>query len=124
MKKFLYTLAALLLAVTACTKVVDDNALQGNRTLTDKLVGSGMGEIIPGSILVKASGNKEELIGSLEGVLDGISVSAALPISPRNMQVARKYGLDKWYRIEFDTETRPEKVAEKLAEIKSVQSIQ
>ena len=124
MKKFLYTLAALLLAVTACTKVVDDNALQGNRTLTDKLVGSGMGEIIPGSILVKTSGNKEELIGSLEGVLDGISVSAALPIIPRNMQVARKYGLDKWYRIDFDSETSPEKVAEKIAGIKSVQSIQ
>ena len=126
MKNILYALASLIIAGTSCTKLVHENDLSvpENHSLKAKLVIGSEGEMIPGSILVKTDGDRDEILDRLDDTFGKISVSAALPVRPKNMDVARKYGLDKWYQIDFDPGIRPEKVAERLAGIRSVQSIQ
>ena len=126
---------AILALGVSCTKEIKENAVtsQGMHTLQTKLVGGNDGEIIPGSILVKLdqetsgkiqSGHFSEISGNLLAGIPVNSFTPALPIMPKNMEVARKYGLDQWYAIGFDSNTSAEKVAHTLASRSSVRAIQ
>jgi len=122
MKRLIPVLAAL--AVLSCTKEIQDNIpVLPQQTLEAKLVGGGDGEIAPGSLLVKLDEASLENASAVFTDMD-ITVSPAIPIRPRNMEVARKYGLHQWFTIEFDKQIRPEKMAEKMALIPAVRSIQ
>lgn len=118
------------IAFASCAKEIQevgDVSLQ-QQTLLTKLVGGSEGDIIPGDILVKMdesvvnelhSGNFTSFTG-----IEGISISPALPIQPKNMEVAKKYGLHQWFSVEFDRQIKPEAMAIKLADIQQVEAIQ
>ena len=122
MKRLIPVLAAL--AVISCTKEIQDNVpALPQQTLEAKLVGGSDGEIAPGSLLVKLDEASLENASAVFTDMD-ITVSPAIPIRPRNMEVARKYGLHQWFTIEFDKQIRPEKMAEKMALNPAVRSVQ
>ena len=122
MKRLIPVLAAL--AALSCTKEIQDNVpVLPQQTLEAKLVGGGDGEIAPGSLLVKLDEASLENASAVFTDMD-ITVSPAIPIRPRNMEVARKYGLHQWFTLEFDKQIRPEKMAEKMALNPAVRSVQ
>lgn len=133
MKKYLIVLAAVAVLGTACTK---ESGLEGTaerQTLASKLVGGAEGEAVPGSLLVQLDENaaslvKEGRISEIsEELFAGIqaeSFAPALPVKPKNAEVARKYGLDRWFAVRFDEGTPVEKVAVQMAASSKVSRIQ
>lgn len=133
MKKAITALMAAAMTLAACTKDFQENAPLQQETLMSKLVGETAGEIIPGALLVKLDENSTDKIQKggfneiSEELLNGIqatSFRAAIPVTPKNEEVARKYGLHQWFMVEFDPQTKPETAAAKLAESPKVRSLQ
>ncbi len=135
MKKIIYALAALAIVGTACTKEINENgtALQDQNSLSAKLVGEHDGDILPGSVLVKLdAGTTAEIVGGgyaeiADGLFGDIAVKSftpAIPARPKNMEVARKYGLDRWFTVSFSEDIKPQTVASRLAESPRVHSVQ
>ncbi len=135
MKKIIPVLAALAVISAGCTKEINENRIgsQEHQVLMSKLVGGTAGEIQPGSVLVKldaetaakiAGGNSAEAAGSLLEGLSGAAISPAIPVQPKNIEVAKKYGLDRWFTVSFDEEVRPQSAAEILAGSPAVHSVQ
>lgn len=116
-------LAALALVGIACTKELPESAQtpQEQHTLSTKLVGGNYGELVPGAILIKLESSIPE-----EGLLDGTdaTIRRAIPVEPKNKAAFERYGLDRWFLVEFDETVRPEIVAEKIAARKDVKAIQ
>ena len=116
-------LAALALVGIACTKELPESAQtpQEQHTLSTKLVGGNYGELVPGAILIKLESSIPE-----EGLLDGTdaTIRRAIPVEPKNKAAFERYGLDRWFLVEFDETIRPEIVAEKIAARKDVKAIQ
>ena len=123
MKRLIIVLAASALACASCTKGFQENVLTQDspHTLNAKLVGAADGETVPGTLLVKLD---EAASSSIIFEEVGATIRPAIPIKPKNQEVFEKYGLDKWYVLEFDESTRPEAIAEKIASKKEVISIQ
>ncbi len=135
MKHIIITLTALAVLSTACTKEIRENGTspQEQQSLMTKLVGGTEGEILPGSVLVKLDaettakvegGDFHEISGGLFGDIEVESFTPALPIRPKNIEVAKKYGLDRWFTVKFSDNIKPEKVAAKLASSPAVRSVQ
>ncbi len=135
MKKIIPALAALAAFSVACTKEFQENgpAIQEQHTLMTKLVGGTEGEFEPGSVLVKldkettekiVNGGYAEVSEGLFGDIEVKSFSPAVPAVPKNIEVARKYGLDRWFTVRFSEEIKPQTVAAKLAESPAVRSVQ
>lgn len=130
MKKYIYAFVAIMTVCASCTKeiVQEPEMTPQQQTLMTKLVGGSQGELIPGNLLVRL---EEEAVSGIgrngAGVFDGIeglTVTPALPVQPKNMEVARKYGLHQWFSVEFDPQVRPEVMAERLAAVSKVRSVQ
>lgn len=130
-----FMLAALALVGIACTKELPESAsdLQESTELSAKLVGGSDGEITPGTLLVRLDAQSVKAIeeGRLaevsQDLLNGIedaTLTSALPIRPKNMEVARKYGLDQWFMVSFGSQTSAEEVAMEMAASRRVRSIQ
>ena len=128
-------LAALAIVSISCTKGISEGTpvLQEQHTLSAKLVGTNDGEIAPGTLLVRLDAETAKAIEDgrfteiSEELLPGVeatSFTSALPIKPKNMEVARKYGLDQWFVVGFDPQTRPETVASAMAKSKRVTNVQ
>ncbi len=135
MKRFIPVLAALAILGTACTKEIQENTLVSpeEQTLTAKLVGGTDGDLRPGSVLVKLDRSAVTAIenGKISEVTEGLlgdmaikSFSYAVPARPKNIEVAKKYGLDQWFNVEFDEDIKPQVVAAKLAASPAVRSVQ
>ncbi len=135
MKRIIPVLALAALIGTACTKEFQENtvATQERHELTAKLVGGVDGDILPGSVLVKldasstariAEGGFAEMAENLFGDIRIKSFRPAIPATPKNMEVAKKYGLDRWFTVSFEEEIRPQAVAARLAESPAVRSVQ
>ena len=116
-------LAALAIVSISCTKEISEGTpvLQEQHNLSAKLVGGSDGELVPGAILIKLEGSVPE-----EGLLDGTdaTIRRAIPVEPKNKAAFERYGLDRWFLVEFDETVRPEIVAEKIAARKDVKAIQ
>ena len=134
MKKSIIALAALAMIGVSCSKQenIQEPAAQ-QHTLTAKLVGGTEGELVPGSILVRLDAESTGLVkgggfGSISseifGEVDVTSFRSALPVQPKNTEVARKYGLDQWFIAEFDAQTPVTTVAGKMAQSPRVRSVQ
>lgn len=133
-RRFIAALAVIV-AGASCTKEIQEvtqPALEGQQALVTKIVGDTQGEFQQGSLLVKldeataarlASGEAEAAAGLLEAT-GAEAVSPALLIQPRNTEVARKYGLHRWYQISFDESAPLSEIALKAASIPSVVSVQ
>ena len=128
-------LAALAIVSISCTKEISEGTpvLQEQHTLSAKLVGGNDGETVPGTLLVRLDaetvkaieeGRFAEISEELLPGVEATSFTSALPIKPKNMEVARKYGLDQWFVVGFDSKTRPEVIAEKIATSHRVHSVQ
>ncbi len=135
MKKIIYALAVLAFVGTACTKEIHENGItpQEQNNLSVKLVGENEGKILPGSVLVKLDaeatakiigGGYAEISGDLLGDIEIKSFSPAIPAKPKNMEVARKYGLDRWFTVSFSEDVKPQTVADRLAKSSMVRSVQ
>ena len=123
----------MLMALTAicisCTKEIEDDPLTlEEQTLMTKLVGDVEGDFEQGSLLIKVEENLAEDLssGSMNLTLADtpVKISPALPARPKNMEVARKYGLDRWFVISFDESEPVEKMAKAVAQNPSVVSVQ
>ena len=123
MKKVLYVLATLIIAGTSCTKAVHENDLmvQVEQSLMTKLVGGSEGDIVPGTLLIKLTADTDKAVFAEMGVT---ALVPAIPFKPKNEAVAKRYGLDQWYIASFDTAKRPQEMAEEIAKVQSVCSIQ
>jgi subtilisin family serine protease len=130
MKKTLFALMAAALVCVSCAKEIQEmqEVAPEQQVLMTKLVGGSQGDIIPGNLLVKMD---ESVLGDLNSGnftvfnnVEGISVTPALLVQPKNMDVARKYGLHQWYSVKFDSQTDPETMAIRLASLNHVQAIQ
>ena len=128
-------LTALAIVSISCTKEISGHSdLQPEEhSLEAKLVGGNDGEMVPGTLLVRLDAETVEAIEEgrfaeiSEDILSGVaatSFSAALPVRPRNIEIARKYGLDQWFIVGFDPQTSPESVAAKIAGSERVRSVQ
>jgi len=134
-KPTLSFLAILVIAATSCVKGFNEDAhgLQATDDLASKLVGGTSGEIIPGCIHIRLDeattsaieeGRLREVCEDLFSGIDISSVRPALPIRPKNKEIARKYGLDQWFTVDFDRQMHPREAAERIAESPKVRSIQ
>ena len=130
MKKNLLTVMAAALVCASCAKEMQEvsQLAPQQQTLMTKLVGGSQGELIPGKLLIKMdelttnelnSGNFSTFNG-----IEGVKITPALPIQPKNMDVARKYGLHQWFTVEYDANVKPETMAIRLAEFNQVEAVQ
>ena len=128
-------LAALAIVSMSCTKGISEGtpALLEQHSLSAKLVGTNDGEVMPGTLLVRLDaatvkaieeGRFAEISEELLPGVEATSFTSALPIKPKNMETARKYGLDQWFVVGFDPQTRPETVASAMAKSKRVTNVQ
>ena len=127
MKYRLMILAAL--AAIACTKEAGQAPSEQDSILTTKLVGETQAEGQEGILLVKVDGQTAESINSGAGTLsftdiEVTSVVPALGVKPKNAEAARKYGLDRWYKVTFDESIPLRKAAEAIAMNPQVVSLQ
>lgn len=129
--KLLTFMMASSVIMTSCVKehidAATDQSTEAAGALMAKLAGEASGEIEPGCLLVRLS---DETLTDLENGADifagyGISdIRAALPVPPKNKEIARKYGLDQWFEISFDKSIKPQIMAEKVAAEKAVKAVQ
>lgn len=134
MKKTTLALIVLALIGTACSRELQESPLQMHQnTLAAKLVGGSDVEAVPGTILIRldaaaadlvAEGSFHEISGSILNGLEATAFTPAIPVRPKNAEAARRYGLDQWFLVGFDPQTRPETAAMKLAGSPMVRSVQ
>lgn len=123
MKASHFLLAVIALVSISCTDEIRESAQAQLKhdLLHGKLTGGSEGEIVPGTLLVRL-GDAE----TPEDILDGTdaTIRRAIPVKAKNQAAFERYGLDKWFVVEFDESIRPEAVAEKLAARQEVKVIQ
>ena len=127
MKKTLFALMAAALVCASCAKEIQE-AVPEQQNLMAKLVGGSQGEIVPGQLLIRmdetSAGNINRGDYSIFNGIEGISVTPAIPVQPKNQEAARRYGLHQWYSVQFEEQTKPEMMAERLASLKQVRAVQ
>ena len=130
MKKNLLTVMAAALVCASCAKEMQEvNQLAPEQqTLMTKLVGGSQGELIPGKLLIKMDelSTKEISCGNFSTFngIEGVKITPALPIQPKNAEVARKYGLHQWFAVEYDAQVKPEAMATRFAGLRQVEAVQ
>lgn len=135
MKNRFFTLIAVLVSCASCIDEIHEGGqiqLQEQQILMTKLVGGTCDEAEPGSLLVRLDENMasrvaegdEAAVAELTGQTEDIMIAPALMVKPKNMEVARKYGLHQWYMVSFDKERSLEQMAVKMASLPSVKSVQ
>ena len=127
MKSFnrIFVLMAAVMSMTSCMTDKTEALTSCPTNLQTKLVGNTTDAAEEGTILIKVSetiGDNIELIKPED--LDIQSIVPALPVAPKNMEAARKYGLDRWYKVSFDRNIPIRTAAEKLAGSPAVASLQ
>ena len=136
MKKSIFMFLTAIVLNVSCTKEFrEDVAGQAtdNSLLAAKLVGDPTRTAENGSLLVKldeesaqqlAKTNTPETIRSIFGETEVRSVTYALGVLPKNLQVAQRYGLDRWYKVTFDEKIPNVEMAIRIAPSPKVRSIQ
>lgn len=132
MKNWFLAAAAVIIAGASCTKGMHDDIAVEKHILSAKLVGGAQGEVQKGSLLVKLDDDMTALISKGEAnavneilaELGADNISPAVPINPRKADIARKYGLHRWYQISFSESMDLHEAAAKAASSPSVVSVQ
>ena len=130
MKKNLLTVMAAALVCASCVKEMQEvNQLAPEQqTLMTKLVGGSQGELVPGKLLIKMDelSTKEISCGNFSTFngIEGVKITPALPIQPKNAEIARKYGLHQWFAVEYDAQVKPEAMATRFAGLRQVEAVQ
>ena len=130
MKKNLLALMAATMVCASCAKEMQEDGMvtPQQQTLMTKLVGGSQGELIPGKLLIKMDEAAAQDINSgnlsVFNNIEGVKISPALLVQPKNMEVAKKYGLHQWFSVDFDTQVKPESMAVRMAGLKQVVAVQ
>ncbi len=128
MKYRIIMLAAIAAIGTSCLKDTVQELTPEQDALMAKLVGNPLSDAEDGVLLVKFDSETAGRIASGDASpFDGMDVSSltpALPVQPKNTEIARKYGLDRWYRVTFDESIPVKKAAEKFAAIPEITALQ
>ncbi|MBR5498667.1 MAG: S8 family serine peptidase [Bacteroidales bacterium] len=130
MKKNLLALMAASLVCASCAKEMQEVSVTApeQQTLMTKLVGGAQGELIPGKVLIRMDESSAKELNSgdftIFNNLEGVKITPALPVQPKNVELARKYGLHRWFTVEFDTQHKPEAMAARLAGFAQVEAVQ
>ena len=131
MKRIFHVLTVLALINISCTKELHEEGIiqEHSGILKEKLVGCSSEESVPGTILIRlnaeavekiAEGNFHEISGTILNKLEATSFAPAIPVKPKNEDAARRHGLDQWFIVGFDPQTRPEAAGEELAKSEEV----
>ena len=127
----LSALAALSISCIREVQEIPESQTVGQKMLMTKLVGGNEGQTMEGSLLFKADDALaarieagEDMSGTLFNGIPVSSFTYALPVSPKNKAVAEKYGLDKWFRVNFDKEMPLVDAAEIIASAAEVKAVQ
>ena len=129
MKYRLIMLAAIAAAGISCTKEISQNRVTNTDILSSMLVGNSSAEAEKGTLLVKFDAATAEAISSgtssfsAEGI-EITSLAPALAVQPKNIEVAKKYGLDRWYRVTFDESIPVSTAAGKLSASPQIKALQ
>lgn len=135
MKITIPTLIALTVLSVSCTDKLSEDRIASSpqQSLSDKFVGRTDAEIEKGTVLIQVdaatatvlqNGCSAETARSIFGNDQIKSVSYALGVKPKNLAIARKYGLDRWFKVKYDDSISDEGMVTKLASCPAVESIQ
>lgn len=128
MKYRIIMLAAMAAIGTACLKETVQELTPEQDVLMTKLVGDPLSDAEDGALLVKFDSETAGRIVSGDVFsFKGMNISSlapALPVEPKNVEIARKYGLDRWYRVTFDESIPVKQAAQKLAVIPEITALQ
>ena len=128
MKYRIIMLAAIAAIGTSCLKDTVQELTPEQDALMAKLVGGPLSDAEDVVLLVKFESETAGRIASSDATpFDGMDISSltpALPVQPKNTEIARKYGLDRWYRVTFDESIPVKKAAEKFAAIPEITALQ
>lgn len=128
MKYRIIMLAAIAAIGTSCLKDTVQELTPEQDALMAKLVGNPLSDAEDGVLLVKFDSETAGRIASGDASpFDGMDISSltpALPVQPKNTEIARKYGLERWYRVTFDESIPVKKAAEKFAAIPEITALQ
>lgn len=128
MKYRIIMLAAMAAIGTACLKETVQELTPEQDVLMTKLVGDPLSDAEDGALLVKFDSETAGRIASGDVFsFKGMNISSlapALPVEPKNVEIARKYGLDRWYRVTFDESIPVKQAAQKLAVIPEITALQ
>ena len=118
-------IALAVLCVSCTTELSDDKAMSDSQPTPDsKFIGRTDGEIEKGTLLVQVDATTAKTLqgncnAETAHVIFGNnqikSVSYALGVMPKNQEIARKYGLDRWYKVKYDDSVPNEEMAMSLA---------
>ena len=127
-------LAAFLLLGTSCVKEIQEgNSADIQNTLSTKLIDDLSGDVVPGNILVKLDaatadaiekGKLDEISGEILDGIEASSLKPAIRVAPKNTELAKRYGLDRWYVLGFNEDINPQDIAAKVARSSRVRTIQ
>ncbi len=127
-------LAATMILGTSCVKEIHEgSSSEAQNSLSSKLIDDLSGDIEPGNILVKLdavtaaaieNGKSEEIADEILYGTGATSLTPALHVQPKNMTVAKRYGLHQWYRVGFDENLKLHDMAAKLARSPRIRTIQ
>lgn len=127
-------LTAVMTLGTSCVKdIPEGNSADAQNSLSAKLIDDLSGNVEPGNILIKLDaataaaiedGKSDEIADEILYGTGATSFTPALPVRPKNMEAAKRYGLHQWYRVGFDEKLEIHDMAEKLARSPRVRTIQ
>lgn len=131
-KTILMMLIATAFGISCTNEIKEIVPEHGQGALTDKLVGSTDGEYMKGTILIEVSETAaarlaegdEAVMDELLTMADASEIAPALMVKPKNIAVARKYGLHRWFVMNFDEDKPVNTVAEKIAQSSCVRKVQ
>lgn len=125
MKRTSFILLTFAAILSSCTKDIqnpEEIQTHQEQMLMTKIVGDTDGEFQDGTLLVKVSDINS--VTSLTSDPEIAGIERALPFTPKNIEVAKKYGLDKWFVVRFDEQTRVREMAARLAVNPEIESLQ
>ena len=127
------TLMLLATAIIGVSCIKEDITSTIQSPLEAKLISDATKSSEEGALLVKVDklsaeqlqkDNTDETVRAIFGNADIASVTYALGVPPKNARIAKKYGLDQWYRIEYDKSISNIEMANKIAPSPKVNLIQ
>ena len=127
-------IALAVMSVSCATELAEDKVMSDQeQTFSSKFTGRTDGNMEKGTLLVQVDASTAKALQNGCGTEtartifsdDRIrSVRYALGVMPKNIETARKYGLDRWYKVKYDDSVPNEEMAMSLASCPAVQVIQ
>ena len=119
-------MASVLFAVS-CAQELQENDLVSDKVVVTKALNNPDGAM-EGNLIVKISeeaveAGYESLKCRISENMEILSMRPVFPLSVKDDEVARKYDLHRWYRVDFDGMS-PEDAALKLSSFDAITSIQ